>query len=454
MSTRLIAPNPIPNEKRIALRMGWSAAELVAYMTSVILRRSHKLSRNVGTIHSDQTTDSPPLSPTEVPSTGDSVPAFTPPRYKVGRNLTIAERKEDQKTGLSDSKKLWFLGRTVVRLSQELSISPKELLEPILHELTEFPREPSEGKWRTLFHCIESWNNEAMVELAARDPLSAQAFRTGKQLAQLTRLLPAPKEVRQRVDEDGYIDAYTLLQGLEISEIATLISDLRELRGFLPDGTFSAIASGLSAWEIKGMLIRHGNRLMLRPRPRLPGLRYTLVGLPIIHRLVDTRFFRWLRPRFPRHSNPRLSLAKATMISTNWRKQCAIWRGLVFETNGPPRLLRASDWFRIHFLSNVALFLAAVSVAAALAGLGLAIAFFAVPGIVDLASIAYAHQQFELSKLVQALSLGPLLTFAGAIVARIRNLAAATGGIKQSTRSRLIARAIRKQAVCQWNQRH
>ena len=142
------------------------------------------------------------------------------------------------------------------------------------------------------------------------------------------------------------------------------------------------------------------------------------------------------------------------MISTNWRKQCAIWRGLVFETNGPPRLLRASDWFRIHFLSNVALFLAAVSVAAALAGLGLAIAFFAVPGIVDLASIAYARQQFELSKLVQALSLGPLLTFAGAIVARIRNLAAATGGIKQSTRSRLIARAIRKQAVCQWNQRH
>lgn len=431
------------NEQQIALRLGWSLAEIVGRITRINRRRSQKRDRDKATSNLADGGSFP-----QPAATG----ASSPPDYAVGRTLTLTEEKGSDNAGLSDTKKLWFLSRTVVRLCTQAGISPKESFEAILPQLREFPRQPSDHAWRELFHACESLNTEVMVEFAARDPLSAKAYRAGKLLAQLFWALPSAQEVRDKLGQVGYIDAYTLLRGLETHRMAELIGDFRELQQYVAEDTFPALASSISAWEIKGMLEKDGKRLKLRRRPRLPGLRLTIAHIPVLRRLFPRGLLSRLRPPAPPPENVRLSAHEAGMIWQNLRDQSSIWRGLIFETRGPSRLPKPSDWFRINFTVAAVLCLGALAVVTSLAALGLGLAFFAGPGIADLARVAYGDEEFEGFQIVRSLSAAPLLTAAAGVLAQFRNAVGAVREARGRLRARLIGNAIRQQAVRRWNE--
>jgi hypothetical protein len=364
------------------------------------------------------------------------------------------DEKGSDNAGLSDSKKLWFLARTASRLCAQLGVPTEEPFDTILPELEHFVRDPSDYRWRMIFHAVEGVNTKMMVELAVRDPLSAKAYRAGKLLAQLFWVLPPVEEVQRKIDESGRVDAYTLLRGLETGRMSELIGDLRELEYYLAEGTFPALASSISAWEIKGMLYRDpGGRLKLRGRPRLPGLRLTIVHLPVIGRLFRRGRLRRIRPKYPAPKNIKLWASEAGMIWQNLRIQTSIWRGLVFETRGPRRLLKPSDWFRINFVSGLTLCLGALMVATSLAAIGLGLVFFAGPGVFELALATYGDEDFEGLEVVQSLSAGPLLTVAGGVLAKSRDVANAVRDVSRSIRTQLSGNAIRRHATRGWNRR-
>jgi hypothetical protein len=340
----------------------------------------------------------------------------------------------------------------VVRLCTQAGISPKESFEAILPQLREFPRQPSDHAWRELFHACESLNTEVMVEFAARDPLSAKAYRAGKLLAQLFWALPSAQEVRDKLDEVGYIDAYTLLRGLETHRMAELIGDFRELQEHMAEGTFPALVSSISAWEIKGRLVRDGEGLKLRRRPRLPGLRLTIAHISVLRRLVPRGLLSRLRPSARPPENVRLSAHDADMIWQNLRDQSSIWRSLIFETRGPSRFPKPSDWFRINFTVAAVLCLGALAIVTSLAALGLGLAFFAGPGIADLARVAYGDEEFQGFQIVRSLSAAPLLTAMAGVLSQFRNVVSAVRETRGRLRARLIGNAIRQQAVRRWNE--